>query len=135
MFQKCPVCRGDFEGPSQQRYCTRACQVRAYRRRRRGRVGSRPCDQCGQPYVIDPPGKRYCTERCAKAHSNAQQAAKKAAAMIAPVATPPVAPAPPLVDKAKKKAEEDRDGIEVQKAYLKLRLGAGWDPDHFNWNR
>ena len=133
MFQKCLVCRGGFEGPSQQRYCTRACQVAAYRKRRKGRMGSRPCDQCGEPYIIDPPGKRYCTERCAKAHSNAQQTARRSAAQIAPAVTQPHAPAP--VDKAKKKAEEDAEGQRIQREYLRLRLGSGWDPDDFNWNR
>lgn len=128
--QSCAVCKTAFESFGRGRYCTRACQVRAYRKRRRGRMGSRPCDQCGEPHIIDPPGKRYCTERCAKAHSNAQQAARRSAAQIAPAdLQPPPKPAP--VDKAK----EDAEGQRIQREYLKLRLGAGWSPDDHDWRR
>ena len=92
-IQNCAACKTAFETAGRGRYCSRACQVRAYRKRRRGRVGSRPCDQCGEPYLLDPPGKRYCSERCAKAHSNAQQAARRAAE--AQSAIPPAVPSGP----------------------------------------
>lgn len=159
MKRKCQCgCKRDLYGANQQRYATDTCRTRAYRKRRRGRIGSRPCDQCGEPYIIDPPGKRYCCERCAKAHSNAQQAAKRAAnaqqQAMSPAASLPVktgSPRPPTAEELKAKPwwagclivngaptiGEDRAkaDFEAAKRAQTGRSSGGWDPNDYDWRR